>query len=207
MNIKNYVIASLFALLVTTATVNANSCSNVSIHGSFDHSGLQVSEYGLSAAGTFRIVGEPDESKQPMFNLTTINCQKQSDTASSLECKYTSAVLWASPDQPNTDRPNCQLDIDWSDHSMKEVQRGVFVGLGSSGLCFSTMLTIDLGKNNAFLSFNRSKEADDIDRKMPGTCGASPRTQTLMNCTPYAGLRQNGRASARYCDFGGVGSK
>jgi hypothetical protein len=64
---------------------------------------------------------------------------------------------------------------------LKEVQRGVYVGVGPSGLGYSTMLTLDMGKNNAFLSFNRSKEADDLDRKRPGTCGPCPGTQTLMN--------------------------
>jgi hypothetical protein len=196
-------------VLAMTVAANANSCSNVTVHGSFDRSGLQVTPYGISAAGTFRIVGEPDESKQPFFNLTTIECSKQGDggNASGLECKVTAATVWADGDKPNTEIPNCSLDLNSSDYSMKEIQRGVFVGLGSSGMCFTSMLTLDLSKNNAFLSFSQSKEAADINKKRPGTCGAPPRTQALMNCTTYAALRRGGNSMARYCDSGGVSSK
>jgi hypothetical protein len=116
--------------------------------------------------------------------------------------------VWANSEAPNANQPNCSLDLDWSDYSLKEVQKGVFVGLGSSGLCFSTQLTIDVGKNNAFLSFNRSKEADDIDKQKPGTCGPPARTRALMNCTPYAEMREkNGKPGVRHCDFRGAGSK
>ena len=34
-----------------------------------------IREFGIYAAGTFRITGEADESKQPMFNLATVNCE------------------------------------------------------------------------------------------------------------------------------------
>lgn len=207
MHIRSYLIAGFIGLLAVTSA-SANSCSNVDIHGSFDHSGLRVNEFGISIAGTWRIMGEQDESKQPMFNLTSIDCARQSDSPSSLQCKYMSAVVWANSEAPNANQPNCSLDLDWSDYPMKEVQKGVFVGLGSSGLCFSTQLTIDVGKNNAFLSFNRSKEADDIDKQKPGTCGAPPRTRALMNCTPYAEMRQKIRTpGTRYCDFKSAGDK
>ena len=40
---------------------------------------ITESESGIYAAGTFRIAGEGDESKQPMFNLAEIVCEKQAD--------------------------------------------------------------------------------------------------------------------------------
>jgi hypothetical protein len=88
--------------------------ANVNVIGTFDESGLRESEYGIYAAGTFRIEGEADESKQPMFNFAMINCEKQQDDMGrvSLGCKVTEAVLWADSDKPNTDNPNCSLDLD-----------------------------------------------------------------------------------------------
>src|SRR5262245_29288391 len=49
------------------------------------HSGEHVS---VHAVGTFRIQDEADESKQPMFNLSHVNCQKKADYAGkeTLEC-------------------------------------------------------------------------------------------------------------------------
>jgi hypothetical protein len=75
----------------------ANSCSNVDVIGTFDQSGLEENEYGIYAAGTFRIAGEQDESKQPLFNLATIDCEKQSDDTGKvgIECKVAQAVVWA----------------------------------------------------------------------------------------------------------------
>lgn len=70
-------IASLFGIVGHTSAASANSCSNVDVIGSFDESGLRENEFGIYAAGTFRIEGEQDESKQPLFNLATINCEKQ----------------------------------------------------------------------------------------------------------------------------------
>jgi hypothetical protein len=69
----------------------------VSVIGSFNPSGLQENKFGIYAVGTFRIAGEGDESKQPMFNLATINCEKQLDNLgkASLECKVTKVVVWA----------------------------------------------------------------------------------------------------------------
>src|SRR5437868_3949604 len=45
----------LLFLLIWGTSASANSCSNVDIIGSFDESGLQESDYGIYAAGTFRI--------------------------------------------------------------------------------------------------------------------------------------------------------
>jgi hypothetical protein len=71
MFIRDALIASLLGIFGYASTACANSCANVDVIGSFDESGLRESEFGISAAGTFRIAGEGDESKQPMFNLTT----------------------------------------------------------------------------------------------------------------------------------------
>lgn len=97
----------------------ANSCANVEAFSSFDESGLRESEFGIYAAGTFRIEGEGDEGKQPMFNLATINCEKQPDDMGkvSLECKVTRAVVWARSGKPDPDNPNCSLDLDSSARS------------------------------------------------------------------------------------------
>ncbi len=94
MSIRDAFIASLLGMFGYTSTAYANSCSNVDVIGSFDESGLRESEFGIYAAGTFRIEGEGDEGKQPMFNLATINCEKQLDDRgrASLECKVTQAV-------------------------------------------------------------------------------------------------------------------
>src|SRR5690242_8030418 len=103
MSIRVIFIASLFGIFGYTGAACANSCSNVDAFGSFDESGLRESEFGIYAAGTFRIAGEGDEDKQPMFNLATINCEKQFDEmgkATSLECKVTKAVVWAQSGKP-----------------------------------------------------------------------------------------------------------
>jgi hypothetical protein len=84
--IRGAIIASLLAIFGYANAAWANSCSNVDSFSSYDESGLRESEFGISATGTFRIADEPDESKQPMFNLSMVNCEKQTDdmgTASS----------------------------------------------------------------------------------------------------------------------------
>ena len=63
------VLCLCFAVFGYTSAAWANSCSNVDAFSSYDRSGLNESEYGISAVGTFRIAGEEDESKQPNFNL------------------------------------------------------------------------------------------------------------------------------------------
>src|ERR1700730_17526076 len=72
MSIRDAFIASLLGIFGYTRMACANSCANVDVIGSFDESGLRESEFGIYAAGTFRIEGEGDEDKQPMFNLATI---------------------------------------------------------------------------------------------------------------------------------------
>src|SRR4051794_12031152 len=111
MFIRDAFLASLLGIFGYASTAFGNSCANVSVMGTFDESGLRESDFGIYAAGTFRIAGEGDESKQPMFNLTTVNCEKQSDDMGkvSLECKVTQAVVVADPAKPDPDKPNCLL--------------------------------------------------------------------------------------------------
>jgi hypothetical protein len=75
-----------------------------------------------------------------------IDCEKQTDEngrSTDLKCKVTQAVTWAHNENPNPDKPNCSLDLDTSEYSMKQLQKGVLVGADDSTNCFNTMLTID----------------------------------------------------------------
>jgi hypothetical protein len=112
-----------------------------SSHRPGDSVPLPARPFGIYTVGTFKITGEADESKQPMFNLATVNCEKQSDDAgrASLECKVTKAVVWASAAKPDTDNPNCSLDLDSSSYSMKELQKGVLTGIMGSSPSALTM--------------------------------------------------------------------
>lgn len=213
MSIRDAFIASLLGILGYTSTACANSCANVDVIGSFDESGIRESEFGIYAAGTFRIEGEGDEGKQPMFNLTTINCEKQFDDRgrASLECKVTEASVYATPDKPNSDNPNCSLDLTYTTYSMKELQKGVLTGMENTSACYNTTLTIDRNTKRVYMSFTKTKEADNYDKIRPGTCGAAlPRTEVLMNCTGYPRmrkLRNEGRSPPRYCDFSSSSDK
>jgi hypothetical protein len=60
------------------------------------------------------------------------------------------------------------------------------------------MLTIDRNTKRVYLSFTRTKYADNFDRIKPGTCGQPSRTQVLMNCTYWAKSRQNASTPSRY---------
>jgi len=208
MFIRDAIIASFLGIFGYASTACANSCSNVDVMGSFDESGLRESEFGIYTAGTFRITGEADESKQPMFNLATVNCDKQSDDTgrASIECKVTKAVVWASAGKPETDNPNCSLDLESSSYSMKELQKGVLTGIEESTGCFNTLLTIDRNTKRVYMSFTRTKSADNYDKIRPGTCSALPRTEVLMNCTAWARSRKGG-GPPRYCDFSSSGDK
>jgi hypothetical protein len=211
MFIRDVFIASLLGIFGYAGTAYANSCANVDVMGTFDQSGLRESEFGIYAAGTFRIAEEGDESKQPMFNLTIVNCEKQSDDIGrvSLECKVTRASVSASSDKPSSDNPNCSLDLDLSAYQMKELQTGVLTGmepLGSTS-CYDTTLTIDRNTKRVYMSFTRTKYADNYDKIRPGACGALPRTQVLMNCTAWPKLRKQGRTPPRCCDFSSSSDK
>jgi hypothetical protein len=204
-----YRIALIANLLGYASAAWANSCSNVDVIGTFDDSGITENEYGIYAAGTFRVEREADESKQPNFNLTRVNCEKQRDDTGrvSLECKLTQAALLDRSEKPNIDTPNCSLDLSSSTYPMKELQKGVLAGMEPSiAVCFNSILTIDKNTNRVYLSFMRTKDADGIEKTHPGMC-KQPRKEVLMNCTAYPRLRKNGQAPPRYCDFSSSSDK
>lgn len=208
MFIRDVTIGLLLGIFGYAGMACANSCSNVDSFSSYDESGLRDSDFGISATGTFRIENEPDESKQPMFNLAMMNCEKQTDDmgkATGFECKITKAVVWASAGKPDTDNPNCSLDLDASTYSMKQLQKGVLAGFEDSTSCFNSTLTIDRNTKRVYLSFTRTKSADGYEKIKPGTCGQLPRTQVLMNCTAWPRMRKGG--PPRYCDFSSSSDK
>jgi hypothetical protein len=210
MLIRNAIVGCLLGIFGCSSTAWANSCSNVDAFSSYDESGLHESEFGISATGTFRIENEADESKQPMFNLSMVSCEKQTDDmgkTTGLECKITKAVVWASAGKPDTDKPNCSLDLDSSTFSMKQLQKGILTGFEESNGCFNSILTIDRNTKRVNLSFTRTKSADNYDKIRPGTCGALPRTEVLMNCTAWPRMRKGEGAPSRYCDFSGSSDK
>jgi hypothetical protein len=208
---RKSLIAVLLPSLLYASTAYADSCSNLNVIGTFDESGLRESDFGIYAAGTFRIEGEADESKQPMFNLAMINCEKQPDDRGreSLECKFMQAVVWANPGKPDTDKPNCSLDLNSSEYSMKELQKGILTGIEtSSSMCYNTILTIDRNTQRVYMSFTRTKEADNYNKISPGACGnVLPRTQVLMNCTGWPRIRKQMQPPPRYCDFSSSSDK
>jgi hypothetical protein len=128
---------------------------------------------------------------------------------SAFECKVTKAVVWATSDKPDTNKPNCSLDLESIEYQMKELQKGVLTGMREFGatICFDTIITIDKNTQRVWMSFTRTKYADNYDKIKPGTCGSLPRTQVLMNCTGWPKIRKQGPTPARYCDFSNYKSK
>ena len=195
-------LSSLLPAKAETDAPNTNSCSNVDAFSGYDQSGLQESSYGVSAVGTFRIAGEENEHKQPMFNLAKVDCKPDPTVGDNLECTVTEAVVWAQSGSPITDRPNCSLDLDVSTYSMKQLGDGVLTGMETGSVaCYNSILTIDRITKRVYMSFTRTKYADGYNKTMAGTCGALPRTQVLMNCTAWPRMRMGGKAPPRYCDF------
>jgi hypothetical protein len=214
MSIRGALIAGLLGVFGWTgAAYAANSCANVDTFSSYDESGLHESDLGIYAVGTFRIAEEEDESKQPNFNLSKINCDNQLDDrgrATGLDCKVTQAIMWANSAKPDTDKPNCSLDVETSEFSMKELRRGVLAGFeANSSICFNSMLTIDRNTKRVYLSFTKTKEADKYseNKSKPNPCGSLPRTEVLMNCTAWPRMRKQGQTPPRYCDFSSSSDK
>jgi hypothetical protein len=209
MSIRNTFVASLIGIFGYASAACANSCGNVVTFGSYDESGLRESEFGISAVGTFRIEGEEDESKQPLFNLTKIDCEKYpEDLNADIECKVTQAVMYAHSEPPDQNDPNCELDLDTSTYTMKQLQKGILTGIETgTALCINMMLTIDRNTKRIYLSFTKTEGADKYDKIRPGTCGSLPRTEVLMNCTGLPRMRKQGRTSPRYCDFSSSSDK
>jgi hypothetical protein len=179
---------------MTASAASLNSCANLDVLGTYDRSGLQESEVGISAVGTFRIQNEPDENDQPNFNLSMVNCEKQADEngRQSLTCHVVKAVTLAKEEKPNTDNPNCSLDLDMIDYTMHQVQKGVLVGAEDSTSCFQSMLTIDRNTKRVYLSFTRTKYADKYDRI---------KARDLWSTAPDAGpdeLHLLGKVSQQY---------
>lgn len=180
MFIRGAIIGSLLGMFgYASMAYAANSCSNVDAFSSNDRSGLDESTFGVNAVGTFRIAGEADESKQPMFNLTKLACEKQSDDAgktSGFECKLTRAVVWASAGKPDTDNPNCSLDVDTYTYLMKEVQKNTLIGMDEyqSVNCFNTILTIDRNAKRVYQSYTRTRYADNMDKVRPRDLWLAP---------------------------------
>jgi hypothetical protein len=205
----------------TSAAIAQNSCANVVTLGTYDQSGLtETPDYGLiNAVGTFRIEGEKDESKQPMFNLAILSCEKGTDYAGKerLVCKVTQAAVIASSEKPNTNVPNCDLDLVVYTYVMKEMQGNVLTGMeqSSSGGCYDSMLTINRDTKRVYRSFTRAKHADEYDKIMPKGCGSgSAPLQVLMNCTNWAKFRhalgdaqKQTETPSRYCDFSSASDK
>ena len=182
----------------------ANSCLNVTVIGSHDESDLLIFEDNIYTAGTFRVQNEPNESKQPSFNFSTVNCRPEENRngKSALRCKVDRAYLIAVSEQPNVQSPNCTLDMESVEFEMKEISKGVFAGIQDSSefntTCYDTLLTINKNTQRVFQSFTRTKFADKIEETFPGVCKERP-SHVLMNCTVWAGLRKN--IKGRYCDF------
>lgn len=158
MFIRITIIVSLLGIFGCASAASTNSCSNVDTFSSYDQSGLRETDFGVNAVGTFRIEGEADENKQPMFNLTKVDCEKQIDDAgkvSGFECKLTQALVWSNEGRPDTDKPNCSLDVDTSSFSMKELQKGTLVGIDDSTSCLARtlpsieMLSVSMSRSHA----------------------------------------------------------
>lgn len=100
MPLKNTI--AVLATVAFGSPLYANSCSNLDVLGTYDQHPFQETEYQIYAVGTFRIMGEKDESKQPMFNLTNIICDKEpgNPPQSSLECKFIQASVSANSEKP-----------------------------------------------------------------------------------------------------------
>jgi hypothetical protein len=212
MFIRDAFIASLLGIFGCAGTAYANSCSNLNVIGTYDQSGFEENVYGIFAVGTFRIEKEENESKQPMFNLAFVNCEKQTDDANrvSLECTVTQAVVYAGSDKPNTDNPNCSLDLDVSKFSMKELSKEILTGTEASANigCYNTILSIDRNTKRVYKTFTKTKYADNYDKIKPGTCGQLPGTEVLMNCTAWPRIRKGQKQTlVRYCDFSSSSDK
>jgi hypothetical protein len=204
---------AIFGIVSCAGIASANSCGNVDVIGTYDESGMHEGGSQIYAVGTFRIADEADEAKQPMFNLSQIICDQQLDGRGSavIECKLTQAVVYANDAKPSTgDSANCSLDLDASTYTMAEFQKGILTGMqaAASTTCYNTTLTIDRNAKRVYMSFVRTQYADNYDKIKPGICGATPRTQVLMNCTGWPKLRKNDQQiSGRYCDFSGSADK
>jgi hypothetical protein len=107
---RTVVVVILAALPATANAAHINSCSNVTTLFSYYFTDKLSEGYGFRGRGTFRIPGETDEAKQPMYNLVELSCSRKEDTKE-LECTLTEATVSASPGAPDASSPSCHLDI------------------------------------------------------------------------------------------------
>ncbi len=183
------------------SSAHINMCSNVSTIFSYFFRDQLNEGYGFFGRGTFRIPGETDESKQPDYNLTQVACDWKYDDERQrkigLECKVTRAGVSANPGTPNAANPSCFLDVDVSTYDMKEIARGIFVGVadgGNSTSCYNPQLTLKQNTKRVLLSFELTQYAAKYDAIAAGTCGKSPpRQQALMNCTGWVAVTLTSR--------------
>jgi hypothetical protein len=131
------------------APASENSCANVVSDSSMDDPPLKTFDNMdgyIRGIGTFRIEGEADEGKQPMFNVNRMDCSKEYDEERNVKfnCNITSVIADAESKEPDSKIANCQVNIDSALFLMKEVREGVFVGSQEGvGQCFDTLLTVD----------------------------------------------------------------
>jgi hypothetical protein len=205
---KQLFCASFIGLVTSATPIWANSCSNISTMGTYDTSGVEEYGSGIVAVGTFRIEEEKDESKQPDFNLVRIDCNSVPGSNSEIfVCTMSQASVRANSEQPNADKQNCTLDLDIIEYQLKETSPGVLSGSASSGICYDSYLIINRNSKRVYLNFTKTKDAYKDDAKKLGLCQSTPRTEVLMNCTPWAALRKNIQTTSRYCDFSSAGDK
>lgn len=178
----------------------ANSCSNLYIHGSFDQNKIEENDFFIHAVGTFRIEGEKDEKLQSGFNLSIIDCDKTQHEhgKNNIVCKLTKAISMARSEPPNSEKPNCALDLQIIDYQMKEIAPKILTGTVENGLCYNSFLTIDRNANRVNMSYTKTKSADNVQ---DGLCSDTPRTEVLMNCTAWPSIRKKDQSLSRYCDF------
>jgi hypothetical protein len=208
--VRNALVGLSLGMFGCSAAYAANSCANLDAFSAYDQPPLRETSFGVGGVGTFRIAGETDENKQPNFNLAFIDCESETDDrgrATGLSCKITKAVTWANDAKPDGDKPNCSLDLDTASYPMKELSMGVLTGIEEGTGYFNSLLTIDRNAKRIYLSFTRTKYAENFDKIKSETCSALPLTEVLMNCTAWARNRNQSAGPGRYCDFGGVGDK
>ena len=203
----------LLLILFIPDLLYANSCSNIKIDGLLDQSGLSFNDNYISAVGTLRIENENDESKQPMFNISELDCQKTDYNKNNFTFKLITAYVSAEKANPNSSNPNCTLNLESSEFLVKQLNNEILSGVDNSIVastgCFNTILTINQKTQRVYISYSRTENAEKIEKTMPNLC-KSRQPQVLMNCTIWPALRSANKGiktEGRYCDFTNSHSK
>jgi hypothetical protein len=191
----------IFLCAGLASPAHANSCSNVTPYSGYYFIDNLQGGLTLDAGGTFRILNEKDEDRQPAFNLAQVSCNSawlnDRTEAREIECRVTRASVSGAGQ-------TCDLVLDISTFSMKEIGKGVLAGIGGdSTSCYYGTLTIDRNTKRVFLSYTRTVHADRYDKIKPSTCGDAP-PQVLMNCTSRVAIRAGKTDPTEHvCDFSG----